>query len=419
MFKFITLIVAILSSLASSAQADDSNDPRHYTNQLPYGNAATSQIKAPPAGYQVFFLETLGRHGSRTLTDSGQETRALSVWTAASKKGALTTRGQHFDNDVKAFRTVEQSIGYGELSDTGKDEWSGIGRRTAVNYAPFFAKTVADGDKVAFRTTSIHRTIQSASAMRASLTAANPDLTYADRVTDNTRMLFANGASKNGNAAIATALKASNVRAAAHDVLHRIYSTSYVNSLSDPVSKALDIYRLYNTAPGLAGQTSVTFADYVPLADAKVLGYAEDVQNFYRYGPGVTGETTSYRAARPLLADFFSRLDSRIAGGKTAAVFRLAHGETTMPFEALIKAPGSTTQVKKGSVYKYGSNSWRGSVAGRLAGSVEWAAYRNSTGHILVTMRLNEVPVKFNSSCKASAAGAYFYRVSTLKNCLG
>lgn len=163
----------------------------------------------------------------------------------------------------------------------------------------------------------------------------------------------------------------------------------------------------------------MTFADYVPLADAKVLGYAVDVQNFYRYGPGVTGETSSYKQARPLLADFFSRLDTRIAGGSTAAVFRLAHGETIMPFEALIKAPGSTTQVKKGSVFKYGSNSWRGSVAGRLAGNVEWAAYRNSTGHILVTMRLNEKPVKFNSSCKATASAPYFYRVSTLKSCLG
>jgi hypothetical protein len=419
MFKIITLIIAILSSLTSSAQADDANDPHHYANQLPYGNAATSTIKAPPAGYEVFFIETVGRHGSRTLTTGGQESRSLDVWTAASKKHAVTALGQKFDNDVKAFRTVEKSIGYGELSDLGKVEWSGTGRRTAVNYAPFFAKAVADGDKVAFRTTSVHRTTQSADAMRASLKEANPGLTFAPKVTDNAKLLFTAGASQNGEVAIQKVMKASNVKAAANDVLRRLYSKSYVDSLPDPVEKALDVYLLYSTAPGLAGQTDVTFADYVPLADARVLGYAVDAQNFYRYGPGVKGETNSYKQARPLLKDFFTQLDTRIAGGKTAAVFRLAHGETTMPFEALIKVPGSGTQVKKGSVFGYGSNTWRGSVAGRLAGNVEWVVYRNSSNHYLVTMRYNEKPVKFTSACKPTASAPYFYGISTLKHCLG
>jgi hypothetical protein len=117
-----------------------------------------------------------------------------------------------------------------------------------------------------------------------------------------------------------------------------------------------------------------------------------------------------------VLDDFFTALDRRIAGGSTAAVFRLAHGEVTMPFAALIKLPGSEQQASR--AFSYGSNPWRGSVAGRLGGNIEWAAYRNAAGEVLVTMRHNEQPVQFNASCTPSAAGAYFYRLDQLKKCL-
>jgi hypothetical protein len=38
------------------------------------------------------------------------------------------------------FSSVEKSVGYG---DGGKVEWKGIGRRTAINYAPSFVKRVS------------------------------------------------------------------------------------------------------------------------------------------------------------------------------------------------------------------------------------------------------------------------------------
>jgi hypothetical protein len=99
-------------------------------------------------------------------------------------------------------------------------------------------------------------------------------------------------------------------------------------------------------------------------------------------------------------------------------VFRLGHGETTMPFAALIKAPGSQKQAPRSTPFSYSTNPWRGYTAGRMAGSLEWAAYRNAAGKILVTMRYNERPVKFRSSCTPSGSDPYFYRVATLKNCL-
>lgn len=412
----LTVFVAALSLSVSGARADDASNDRYYANQTPYGDPASTSIVAPPAGYELFFVENVGRHGARSMVSAGTEKRVLAVWKAASRKGALTSRGKRLDDQVRAFQRAEKKVGYGNLSTVGKAEWRGIGRRTATTYGGFFSAASARGEKVAMQTSPVYRTKQSANYFRLGLQGVVPNLATSPR-TVNQDLLIEEGSTKAGRAQIAQVRTRIAVRAAAKDVLLRVYKKSYVKRLKDPVGKALDIYLLYSTAPGMAGDTSVTFAEYVPVSAARYLAEATDVSNFYRFGPGVTGQTSSYKQARPVLKDFFSALDKRIAGGSTAAVFRLAHGEVTMPFAALIKAPGSHQQSP--GYWSYGSNPWRGFVAGRLAGNIEWAAYRNATGEALVTMRYNEQPVQFNASCTPSAQSPYFYRVAELKRCLG
>lgn len=416
MLKLIAISVSLLAALTGTAQAEVSN-AHYYSNQTPYGNLATAPTVAPPLGYSLMFLENVGRHGSRSMTSDNAEVRALAVWSAASRSGGLTTAGKLFDDDVRAFQAAELTIGYGNLSAIGKAEWQGIGRRTGASYYNFLNRAAAAGGTVEFRSSPVYRTQQSATAMKAGLSAAVPALTFTPRITDYS-LLIANGASSAGNAAIDSIEHRLSVRTAARHVLRQLYTSSYIDSLSNRVAKALDIYLLYCISPGMRSETNVTFARYIPIEDAPVMAYAKDAQNFYRYGPGVAGETSSYRQVKPVLVDFFARLDARVAGGKTAAVFRLGHGETTMPFAALIKAPGSEKQAPKSAPYSYGTNPWRGYVAGRPGGNIEWAAYRNVLGIVLVTMRYNEVPVKFRSACTPAGVGSYFYRLSELKSCL-
>jgi hypothetical protein len=410
-----TLIAATLVALAlplSPARADVDGS---YANQTPYGDPASTPIVAPPAGYELFFVENVGRHGARSLTSSAAEKRALSVWKGASRRGALTTRGQRLDNQIRAFQRAEKKLGYGNLSTVGKQEWRGIGRRTATSYASFFTAAASRGEKIALTTSPVYRTKQSATYFRLGLRSVVPTVATAPRTVDR-GLLIGEGSTRAGRAAIAKVQRRSSVKAAARAVLRRAYKASYVKRIKDPVGAALDLHLLYSTAPGMARDTRATFADVMPATAAQRLAEATDARNFYRFGPGVAGQTSSYRRAQPVLDDFFTALDRRIAGGSTAAVFRLAHGEVTMPFAALIKLPGSQQQATR--TFSYGSNPWRGSVAGRLGGNIEWAAYRNAGGEVLVTMRHNEQPVQFNASCTPSASSPYFYRLEQLKKCL-
>jgi hypothetical protein len=417
MLKIIAIVVSLLAALQAPSQADVKHDDGAYSNQTPYGNPTKTSIKKPPSGYTQVFLETLGRHGSRSQTSDDSEKKALAVWKAASKQGELTSTGQKFDDDLKEFQAAEDLVGYGKLSTLGHEEWAGIGRRTAANYRSFLTKAADKQDDIDFETTDATRTKQSADALRDGLVAAIPTLDIEKR-TEEDHLKISSGSTPAGRAAIEAVESRSDVRKAARNVLRKLYSSSYVDSLSDPVSNALDIYGLYAIAAGMQGDTDVTFSRYVPRTDAKVLGYAKDADKFYKYGPGVKGETSSYEKAKPILKDFFTKLDQRLAGDDSAALFRLAHGETTIPFAALTKMPGSSTQASPSVPYSYSNNPWRGDVAGKMAGNIEWAAYRNSKGSVLVTIRYNEKPVKLEKPCKGEKDNSYFYKLSELKACL-
>lgn len=409
-----------LAALAPAATAASSDSGHDYANQTTYGNPKDSSVRTPPKGYSVFFVQTVGRHGARSLTDDAEEQRVLSLWRKAEQKKALTDNGKQLATDVRRFQAAERTIGYGDLSALGRTEMRGIGLRTAHNYRSFFDRVRKDKDKIATVTTDVRRTKQSAAALRDGLSdGLKTDLgsVWAAPV-ESARLRFENRASSEGKKMIDRGRGRSSIREHARHLLAASFTSSFVKSISDPVSAAQDIYKLYSTAPGMARETSVTFNRYVPAADRAAMSYAVDIRNFYRYGPGVKGEKNTFEDARPVLKDFFDRLDERIKGGSTAAVFRVAHGETIMPFAALIKAPGSTEQTPKGTVFDRSSNPWRGSYAGRLSGNIEWAAVRNKDRRVLVTMRYHEKPVRFRSSCDPYQKGSYFYTVSELKSCL-
>ena len=131
------------------------------------------------------------------------------------------------------------------------------------------------------------------------------------------------------------------IRGHADDVLRTIYVPEFVDSIKDPVDAALDVHKLYSTAPGMAKETDITFARYVPEDDREPLSYATDAETFYEYGPGVKGETNT--TTRRVRCSTTSSRPSTPASPdrRPPSVYRFAHGETTMPFAALIKAPGS------------------------------------------------------------------------------
>jgi histidine phosphatase superfamily protein (branch 2) len=417
--NFVVTCVTIIAGLIPGPQDGNTIAGQMYASEAPYGNAASSKIEKPPSGYKLFFVETIGRHGSRTAVGSAEEKSVLRLWKKAEKQGALTENGKNLKRDIERFQAVEKRVGYGELTSTGKAELAGLGRRTAENYNELFSRAQEDGDKVEFVTSPVKRTKESAQAMKGAIKHLFPDLKFGDAVSEKTLVIGAN-ASPIGAQHIhrLKTKEIPNVKSSATNILLNIYQPQFVAGMKNPIRAALDMYLVYQRAPSLKAETDVTFEQYVDPGDAEVLGEEQSGEKFYRYGPGIRGEDSSYRGAKPLLRDFMKQLQKRVNGGKTAAVFRIAHGETLMPFTALTQLRSANQQEPKGGLFKETFNPWRGWKSGLLGGSVEWAAYRNDKGKVLLTLRFNEEPSRFSKACTPSSLDKHFYTLDEIKSCI-
>ena len=419
MLNFVAACVTILAGLVPGPQAGNEDAGLIYGSEAAYGNAMTSKVVAPPKGYSLFFIETVGRHGSRASVDNDESIRVLKLWEQAKKADGLTENGENLKADIERFKAAEKALGYGQLSSVGKAELAGLGRRTADNYGDFFSRVQEDGDEIAFVTSPVNRTKESAAAMKGAIKQRYPDLMFAkDAVSERTLVIKGN-ASAIGNEHIRRLKKVPDVKIAAKNVLANIYQPVFIQtSIKDPVDAAIDMYQLFQRGPGLRGETNVDFKDYVDPADAIVLGAEQAGEKFYRYGAGIRDESGSYSGAKPLLNDFMKRLQERIDGGKTAAVFRQAHGETVMPFTALTQMRSANQQEPKGGLYGPETNPWRSYKSGLIAGSVEWAAYKNKAGKILLTLRFNEETSRFSKACKPTEREGPFYTLEEIKSCI-
>ncbi len=420
MLNFLVASITILAGLIPGPQDGNFEAARLYGSEAPYGNATSSRLKAPPDGYSLIFVQTIARHGSRANTTSNEEDRMIKLWERAESAGMLTETGEDLKADIERFQAAEKEVGYGQLSSIGKAELAGIGRRTADNYGDLFSRAQEDGDEIAFVTSPVQRTKDSATAMKDAIEQRYPDLAIAkDAVSERTLVIEANP-SAIGRQHLRKIKKVPDVLIAANNVLANLFKPEFIAQMTQAkqVAVAIDMYRVYNRAPGMRAETGVTFAEYVDPPDAEVLAEEQSAEDFYRYGPGIRGEDNSYRAAKPLLRDFMKRLKERVDGGKTAAVFRHAHGETMMPFTALTQLRSANQQEPENGIFSKTSNPWRAYKSGPLAGSVEWAAYRNEDGKVLLTLRLNEEPSRFSKACAPTEPDGPFYTLEEIEKCI-
>jgi hypothetical protein len=373
---------------------------------------------APPEGYTPFFVETIGRHGSMAATSSGEESRMIRIWEQAEKEGMLTEVGEDLKRDITRFQAAERQLGYGELTHIGAGEMAGLARRYADNYGELFSRAQEDGDEIAFVTAPAGRNKDSAAAMKKALQNRYPDLKVAKDAVSNRTLVTRANPSPIGRQHLRKIKRIDDVDIATNNILANIFKPEFIDRINNPTAVAIDMYRVYWRAPGLRAETGVTFEEYVDEADAEVMSEEQSAEDFYRHGAGIRGEDVSYAGARPLLRDFMKRLNQRVRGGNTAAVFRTADGETMKKFTALTQLRSANQQEPEGGIFSKESNPWRAYISGPIAGSVEWVAYRNDQGKILLTLRLNEKPSRFSKACSPTEPDGPWYTLEEIRSCI-
>ena len=170
----LTLAILLLGVLAISATVREdfkANPKLSANNYQAYPTQGFPAITPAPEGYEPFFINHYGRHGSRWLIQESNYTRPLNMLEMGHRNGKLTRRGEEV---LQVLREVyEASKGrLGELSDIGHEQHQGIARRMYQNFPQVFQ----DGATVTARSTVVIRCILSMQNEVDVLASLNPRL---------------------------------------------------------------------------------------------------------------------------------------------------------------------------------------------------------------------------------------------------
>ena len=175
MNRITAIALCLLCCGAAAAQtAREELKANHYlsgSNYLDYDRQlATAPLTPAPKGYEPFYMNHYGRHGSRWLIGEGDYTSPLNTLREANAEGKLTAEGKAVLKKLEDFypTTIKR---LGELTTVGERQHHGIGSRMARNFPEIFkAKNVP----IDARSTVVIRCILSMEAECEELAAANP-----------------------------------------------------------------------------------------------------------------------------------------------------------------------------------------------------------------------------------------------------
>ncbi len=176
MKRIIICITAVLLSgtiaLTAGVRDDFKAHPKMSANNYQaYPDTVLPAITAAPAGYEPFFINHYGRHGSRWLIQETKYTYPLRMLEKGERNGKLTRRGQEVLDVLRQVHEASRGR-LGELSDIGAEQHQGIARRMYQNFPQVFK----DGAPVVARSTVVIRCILSMQNEVDVLASLNPRL---------------------------------------------------------------------------------------------------------------------------------------------------------------------------------------------------------------------------------------------------
>jgi hypothetical protein len=168
---FIVAMVGFMSVMAGVRDDFKANPKLSANNYQAYPDKNLPAITPAPEGYEPFFINHYGRHGSRWLINGKKYSWPVELLDAAQREGKLTRRGEEVLNILRKVNEASQGR-LGELSDIGHLQHQGIARRMYQNFPQVFH----DGAPVLARSTVVIRCILSMQNEVDVLASLNPRL---------------------------------------------------------------------------------------------------------------------------------------------------------------------------------------------------------------------------------------------------
>lgn len=396
------LIVAILLLIFS---------PLSLATMMTSGSKTAYQyVKQPtavPAGYQAFYIDHVGRHGSRYLSKPKYEDIAYKVLTLAEKNNQLTDMGKSLLKQTIGINALNRNH-YGELTDLGRKDISLISQRMLSNYP-----TVFKGQKIEVISSTSPRAKETAEIFVKPFKANYPDI-HIFQPPENKQTLLrffeyspayeAYKKSKSIKTTLKSLERATKTADMSQDVARLIFTADFIHQLNNGVAlsekssiKTVDfviaIYQLYQEllsfSPETLASNHLDFSDYFTQDQLVWFNTVVTAKNFLQIGPAFDAKGIQVKIAAPLLLDMLKTADKAITDKNVDANLRFAHAETVSPLATLLELEGAYTAVN--SVEDYPSV-WQAEKIIPMGANIQWIFYQSNQSNqpILIKVMLNE-----------------------------
>ncbi len=394
MKRFI-LLLALVAWLVAPAQSlrEQVLNPVTHSGGSSMSYEYVPQTYTPaPAGFQPFYIDHMGRHGSRNHTTEDFYQNLASKLKQSSEAGQLTPRGEQL---LKQMETVAKYMKrrYGDLTQKGAAEHAAIAARMYAAYPGVFAGAT----RVEAKSTLPTRCVLSMASFCGQLRALNPAL-QVRMESSEANNYFMNHYSKE----------------------YREYYEKgpwrevYDKFKAEMIRPERFMASIFKTVTGKT-ESQISFMDNVWYAaiilqdldiemdiydlftdDEKyALWQVHNLNQYLRKGPSALGGELALSIAKPMLRDMLKTAEAAIRKGEYAANLRFGHGECLMPLAGLMGIEGaSTAEADPHKVYL----AWQDFRVTPMGGNIQWIFYRNAAGEVILKVLHNEreasIPVK-------------------------
>lgn len=316
----------------------DRSASNHYA--YPYGtDADLPSMTQAPAGYEPFYIDHYGRHGSRWLTNARYYERPCQQMQKAHDAHMLNLQGERL---FKALRLINEASlqRAGDLSDVGAEQHREIASRMYHNFPSVFK-----GDaRVDARSTVIIRCILSMQNETMTLRTLNPSLRITTDASYHDMYYMGWGY---GEDTLANPLRKSVDHIANDMYAKHIHPERFIAQLvNDPdwASANIDGLQLMRDVFDIAGSLQ-GFHDF---EDINLYNYFTNgeifelwrLKNIYWYIHWANAPQNGNRMPyieRALLQNMIATADQAIATGERGAALRFGHETCVLPLACLME----------------------------------------------------------------------------------
>lgn len=409
--KFFLFAMVIFQCIYSNAQ----NNQKWFGTKAAY-HQSNKYVNDIPNGYTPFFVNHVGRHGSRYMTKPGADSILFKIFNLAQIKNGLTDEGKKWQK-LNYWLLNQQKGKYAEITQLGFAQHHDIAQRMKWHYPT----TLTNQGNYDIWVTSKLRTKQSARGFISGLGFKNNLKWHQQPESSETMLRFYDYSPVYDafvDSSLQTAKKDSmatllDVEARYNSIAHKLFTEKILNDWKKEGTTISSKHKLVKITPKLIA-TSLFEVYGVGLSttkefeksklsvlgwnspfseqEAESLGKLDGVEDFMVKGSGMDQNGIQAKIAAPLLINFINTTDSVLSGKKhTNGIFRFTHAEAIAPMATLMELSGSahpTTTID--NYFKY----WNAYDVIPMAANIQWIFVKNKEGNILVKVLLNETPQK-------------------------